>query len=450
MCPPRQCTLLCSPTGGCWFGPEAGSTTAIDIVLARSMSYLWNPKTGVYTQGPSLPDLFCSGHAFLNNGVLLVAGGIGEGAGSFMVYKYKTNTWSQGPAMQGYRYYPTNVPLADGRQLILGGGTGDGRENPLPQIWNPAIGWQNLTGAVKVVPQYAWAMQALNGNVLMFGPKERGQYLNVAGGGAWTSFRGTALHLDRRGGSWAAFGPGQILIAGGGLPPTATAEVINLRYVNPRWRQTGSMLVPRNDLTLVTLPTGQILAIGGNSASGPSYEPFHNHDESTGVLAAELWTPGPASDGSDGQWTTLAGMQTFRGYHSGAVLLPDGRVYVGGGGKKEYFTDHPTAEIFSPPYLFKGARPMIGSIPLIMKYGRTFTVQSPEAAAVTKVSIVKLPAMTHSLNMNQGFGFLSFQLVNGQLQVNSPTNLNAYTPGHYMLFLLRGEVPSEAKIIQLS
>ena len=270
------------------------------------------------------------------------------------------------------------------------------------------------------------------------------------GVGAWTSFRGTALHLNRGGGSWAAFGHGQIIIAGGGLTPTATAEVINLRYVNPRWRQTSSMSFPRSDLTLVTLPTGQVLAIGGNQGRRTLPASLYNPDETTGVLAAEVWTPGPASDGSDGQWTTLASMQTFRGYHSGAVLLPDGRVYVGGGGKKEHFTDHPTAEIFSPPYLFKGARPTIGRIPSTVKYGRTFTVQSPEAASITKISIVRLPAMTHSLNMNQGFGFLSFRLVDGQLQVNSPTNPNAYTPGHYMLFLLRGDVPSEAKIIRLS
>ena len=56
-----------------------------------------------------------------------------------------------------------------------------------------------------------------------------------------------------------------------------------------------------------------------------------------GVLAAEIMDAGRrASDGSDGHWTTLASMRTFPGYHSGAVLLPDGRVYVGGGGKKEY------------------------------------------------------------------------------------------------------------------
>ena len=108
--------------------------------LSGEYVYVWDPKTGVYTQGPSFPDLFCSGHAFLPGGALLVAGGIGTGAGSFMLYRDITNTWGQGPAMQGYRYYPTNVPLADGHQLILGGRIGGGKQNPLPQIWNPAIG----------------------------------------------------------------------------------------------------------------------------------------------------------------------------------------------------------------------------------------------------------------------------------------------------------------------
>lgn len=409
---------------------------------------LFDPATGLYAQGPAFPDLFCSGHAFLPNGALLVAGGVGAGAGSFMAYAYKTNTWIQGPAMEGVRYYPTNVPLADGRQLILGGGTGGKVENPLPQIWNPALGWQNLTGAVKVVWQYSWAMQAPTGKVLVFGPKERGAYLDVTGVGAWSDFRGTASHLFRRNGSWAAFGPGQILIAGGGLTPTATAEVINLRYVNPRWRTTRSMSSPRSDLTLVTLPTGQVLATGGNAGVVPAGL-YNNPDESTKVLAAEVWTPGAAGDGADGRWTTLARMQTFRGYHSGAVLLPDGRVYVGGGGKKDGFIDHATAELFSPPYLFQGARPVIASAPALVRYGRTFMVQSPEAESITRISLVKLPAMTHSLNMNQGFGFLSFQLVDGQLRVTSPSNPNVFAPGHYMLFLLRDGIPSEAKIIRI-
>lgn len=46
-----------------------------------------------------------------------------------------------------------------------------------------------------------------------------------------------------------------------------------------------------------------------------------------------------------------------RTYHSSAVLLPDGRVFVGGGGFcglmcKEEGVNHLSAEIFSPYYLF--------------------------------------------------------------------------------------------------
>ena len=73
-----------------------------------------------------------------------------------------------------------------------------------------------------------------------------------------------------------------------------------------------------------------------------------------------MWSPATE------QWTTLASNQVPRYYHSTAVLLPDGRVVIGGGwgyggltpdGKQHSY------EIFSPPYLFKGPRPTITSAP---------------------------------------------------------------------------------------
>ena len=64
-----------------------------------------------------------------------------------------------------------------------------------------------------------------------------------------------------------------------------------------------------------------------------------------------------------------------RGYHSTAVLLPDARVSSAGDEKHPLepgggwaLTD--TAEIYSPPYLFKGPRPRIVSAPNEPALGR--------------------------------------------------------------------------------
>ena len=70
------------------------------------------------------------------------------------------------------------------------------------------------------------------------------------------------------------------------------------------------------------------------------------------MYAAELWDPATET------WTTLASMATYRGYHSTAFVLPDGRVVSAGGEDVGA-----NAEIFSPPYLFQGPRPTITAAP---------------------------------------------------------------------------------------
>ena len=88
------------------------------------------------------------------------------------------------------------------------------------------------------------------------------------------------------------------------------------------------------------------------------------------ALPAEVWSPATE------QWTTLASNQVPRYYHSTAVLLPDGRVLIGGGWGGAGGTDdrQHNYEIFSPPYLFKGARPTITSAPGSVGYSSSFTV----------------------------------------------------------------------------
>ena len=140
---------------------------------------------------------------------------------------------------------------------------------------------------------------------------------------------------------------GKIIYAGGAYT-TNTAETIDLNAATPVWRSTGSMANARRHLNLTVLPTGEVLATGG--VGGTLF-----NDTNKGVHAAELWDPG------SGQWTTLASSAITRGYHATSLLLPDGRVIHSGGGDGAGAPQQNNAEIFSPPYLFRGSRPTITS-----------------------------------------------------------------------------------------
>ena len=139
------------------------------------------------------------------------------------------------------------------------------------------------------------------------------------------------------------------------------------------------------------------------------------------------------------------------------MLLPDARVLSAGGG--EYRSDgqenlpedsHRDAQIFSPPYLFKGARPEITAGPASVSYGETFEVGTSQPSEIDRVSWIRLPSATHAFDQSQRINFLDFTPGAGTLSVTAPDRPNICPPGHYMLFILsKAGVPSIARIIQI-
>jgi hypothetical protein len=196
----------------------------------------------------------------------------------------------------------------------------------------------------------------------------------------------------------------------------------------------------RRQHNLTLLPDESVLATGGTGAPG-----FNNSEGS--VFPAELWDPASQT------WRTLAAGNEARLYHSEAVLLPDARVLVPGGGHPSgggTDPDHFSAEIYSPPYLFQGPRPTITAAPATVRYGETFAVSTPDGASTAKVTWIRLSSVTHAFNMNQRINRLSFAPVAGGLDVTAPPNPRVCPPGHYLLFLVNGAgVPSVARVVRI-
>jgi len=399
---------------------------------------VWDPTTNTFVVSPKAGyNIFCAGHTHLADGRVLVSGGqIGAvlyGVPNASIYDPTTDTWTRLPDMESPRWYPTNTTLANGDILVTSGQIDPVRGiSGLPQIWQAATStWQDLSSAQLIVPLYPRMFLAPNGKAFYAGEAPQSRYLDTTGTGQWSLVAQSNMNRDY--GSAIQYGDGKILIVGGGNPPTSTAEVIDLNAPTPAWRLVGSMASPRRQLNATLLPNGQVLVTGGSSGKG-------FNDLTSPVLPAELWDP------ISENWTTLASQAGYRGYHSVALLLPDGTVLAAGGDR-----NLSTAQIFSPPYLFNGPRPVISSATTGVGYGSTFTVGTSNTADITQVTWLRLGSVTHAFNQDQRFNNLTFSVTSStQLKVTAPANPNLAPPGYYMMFLINSAgVPSVARFIHL-
>ena len=414
-------------------------------VQDHTRATVWDPATG--TQTPVNVDtgfnVFCSGLAHLQDGRLFLAGGNKDQALNGIVQTHlfdpATNTWRLGPNMAAGRWYPSVTPLRNGEMLITSGRV------DTPEVFTLGGTLRTLSTAPLSLPLYPWMDVAPDGRAFYSGPDPTMRKLDTSGTGAWTTF-GQRDTINRDYGGHALFDIGKMLVAGGG-PSTNDARVINFNTATPTVTATAPMAFGRRQHNLTVLADGSVLATGGNS-SGAGLVDLNN-----GVYAAELWNP------TTGQWRTLAAEQVTRQYHSTALLLPDGRVLSSGGGicgtcdQVGYLAKN--VQVFSPPYLFQAdgtpaPRPVIGSAPSSIGYGGAFDIGTANPAAITKVALIRLGAVTHSDNMEQRYVPLTFTRGATSLTATGPANANVAPPGPYMLVIVdTNGVPSVAKMISV-
>ena len=196
-------------------------------------------------------------------------------------------------------------------------------------------------------------------------------YLNTNGQGSWEA------HLNRDS-QWRSYGSsvmyqaGKLLVMGGG-GNNNSAVTVNLSSGNMQVTPANPMSFGRTNHNATVLPNGEVFVNGGNTSG-------LNFDDSTSVLAGEIWNP------SSGMWRTVANASVPRNYHSVALLLPDGRIWTaGGGGCGTCTINQQSAQIFYPPYLFKkdgsgllANRPRIVSGPSSVLYNTEYTLERAE------------------------------------------------------------------------
>ena len=414
---------------------------------------IWDPATNTIATQPLGWDMFCNGMVALPDGRIMVFGGNLQydpfhGWQRTAIFDPATGKFADMQDMAHGRWYPTSIELGDGRILTFSGLREDGSTNSQVEIYKVGQGFGAPQDAGWVPPLYPRMHLIPNGKVFYSGWTTQSQ-LFTPSTGVWSGTVATTNYGGSRTYGTSVLFPltpangytPKVMIFGGGNPSTASTEIIDLSAPSPAWVNGPAMSNPRIEMNATMLPNGKILALGGS---------LNDEDVNTASLGADLY------DTSTNTMTSAGSNSFARLYHSVSLLLPDGTVWVAGGNpQRGSYETH--VEVYSPPYLFNpdgslATRPSITSVtPGVVGYGATFTVQTPNAANITSVVLMKDGSTTHAFDMDQRMVGLSFTAGSGTLTVTAPPNGNIAPPGYYMLFLLNGAgVPSVAKFVQLS
>ncbi len=414
---------------------------------------LWDLQAGTITTQPVTWDMFCNGIVVLPDGRPFVMGGTLQydpfhGELRTSTYDPATNAFTDQQSMAHGRWYPTSTVLGDGRVMTFSGLNETGGTNTSVEFYSASSGWSAAFSAPWTPPLYPRMHLLPNGNVFYSGPTTGSSMFNPATHTWTTNVAFTNSSTTRTYGSSVLlpltpannYTP-RVLILGGGNPSTASTEIIDLSVSPLKWISGPPMSQPRIEMDATLLPNGQVLALGGS---------LNDEDINTASLKADLYNP-------ISNTFTPAGAEVYaRLYHSVSLLLPDATVWVAGGNpQRGTYESH--MEIYSPPYLFNAdgtlaTRPAIaGTSSSVIGYNGAFQLQTPDAANISSVVLMRNGATTHAFDMDQRHVGLAFSAGAGILNVAGPPNGNIAPPGYYMLFILNNAgVPSVAKMVQVS
>jgi len=414
---------------------------------------LWDPQTGSITTQPLTWDMFCNAMVVLPDGRVFVNGGTIQydpfkGQPKNAVYDPATGIFTDVQNMAHGRWYPTTTTLGDGRVLTFSGLLETSGTNTTVEIFTAGSGWSPQYSAGWTPPLYPRLHLLPNGNVFYSGSGTGSRTFNTTSN-TWSAVMATTNYPNSRSYGTSVLLPltpangyrPRVMIFGGGNPATATTEIIDLGASTPQWQYGPSMSQPRIEMNATILPNGKILATGGST---------NDEDTATASYNADLYDPNSNSFSS-------ADVNAFpRLYHSGSLLLPDGTVALAGGNPSRVsYKQH--LEISPPAYLFNAdgsaaTRPTITSLSgSTFVYGAGFQIQTPDAANITSVVLVRPGAPTHAFDMDQRLVGLSYTAGAGVLNVTAPPNGNIAPPGYYMLFILNSAgVPSIAPFVRLN
>ncbi|KAK4803862.1 hypothetical protein SAY86_003679 [Trapa natans] len=436
-------------------------------------------------------DPWCSSGSFLSNGTLIQVGGYRDGSRRIRYFQpchHRAHcNWKQSKSsLSAQRWYATTqiLPEAD-RAIIVGGRrafsyeyvpkvSSRDRSHDLPFLHNTHHRENDENNL------YPFLHLSSDGNLFIFANRDSilfnyrrnrvvKRFPRIPGRGARnypSSGSSVMLPLDYEDG----FRKVEVMVCGGSAP--GAYEAASQGRFFKGLRTCGRMVItgkrhhwkmekmpkPRLMCDMLILPTSQILIINGahrgsagwNRAADPALQPY-------------LYRPTKAPRK---RFSVLTSTRIPLMYHSTAILLPNGRVLVGGSNPNHDYTfgnvAYPTElrlQEFMPHYMDRHYHKFRASNVTVhhgggsgIRHGEEFTVRfwlgRRSKVGVEFMAYAPPFTTTHSVSMNQrmlrlrGKGMV--KEVGGwvRVTVEAPQSSNVAPPGYYMLTVVNRGVPS--------
>ncbi|MEU2726425.1 kelch motif-containing protein [Streptomyces griseoviridis] len=362
--------------------------------------------------------------------------------------------------MNEARWYPTLTTLSDGKVLSVSGLDDIGQLVPgKNEVFDPKTKKWTYTDTVRQFPTYPALFLMENGKIFYSGSNAGYGPDNVGRDpGIWDvdsnkfeklSGLSDADRLETSG--TVLLPPAQnqtyMVIGGGGVGESALSSaktrLIDMKDGDPTFVDGPTLEKGTRYPQSSVLPDDTVLVSGGS-------QDYRGRGDSN-ILQARLYHP------DTNTFDRVADPLVGRNYHSGSILLPDGRVMFFG--SDPLYADKANTkpgkfeqriEIYTPPYLYRDARPTLSGGPRTIARGGSGTFSSPQASEVKKVRLIKPSASTHVTDVDQRSIALDFEVAGDKITVTVPKNKNLVQSGWYMLFVDddRG-TPSEAQWVRV-
>ncbi|MEU8716478.1 kelch motif-containing protein [Streptomyces sp. NPDC048663] len=362
--------------------------------------------------------------------------------------------------MNEARWYPTLTTLSDGKVLGVSGLDDIGQLVPgKNEVFDPATKTWTYTAHRRQFPTYPALFLLQDGRLFYsgsnagYGPADVGRDPGIwdVGTNRFTKLAGLGDPDRMETSGTVLLPPAQdekyLVVGGSGVGESALSSkrtrLIDLKAAGPRFVDGPRLERGTRYPQISVLPDDSVLVSGGS-------EDYRGRGDSD-ILQARLYDPAANS------FRRVADPLVGRNYHSGSILLPDGRVMFFG--SNPLFADRADTrpgvfeqriEIYTPPYLYRGPRPSLSGGPRTVARGGTGTFTSRDASAVRKVRLIRPSATTHVTDVDQRSVALDFTTSGDRLTVTVPENRNLVPSGWYMVFAVDGRgTPSTARWVKV-